>query len=162
MRKPKPFISVVITVVLLTISAGCGTNSPSPTVMPTPSSTAVPTSTLKPTVTPTPTPIPTETPTPIAETDLQPASMEAITQTYREVEINLSIITDGSLDSFNPSIHRIYLNPRFNNSKGENSQEAFAHFITLAFYKLWQSRRNADPAAADVDFESYLELWNKS
>jgi hypothetical protein len=88
--------------------------------------------------------------------------MEAITQTYMEVEINLSLITDKSLDSFNPSVHRIYLNPHFNNSKGENSKEALAHFTTLAFYKLWQSRKNTDPSTADVDFESYLQLWSQA
>ncbi|MBI5297330.1 MAG: hypothetical protein HY869_17770 [Chloroflexi bacterium] len=157
--KSRSLTLIILSIVLLTVLSGCGTFVSPPTLTATASSTAVPTSTLKPTSTPTPTQIATETTTPIVEKELQPAYIETIAQPYMDVEINLSIITDESLKSSNPPLHKIYINPRFNNSKGENSKDALAHFAARTFYRLWRSRQNSQ-TTSDEDFKAYLQLWS--
>ena len=160
--KAKSLMNIVMSVVLPIISVGCSTNISSPTVTPIPSKTALPTSTPTPILTSTPTMTATETLTPIVEKDLQSAFIETIAQTYMDVQINMSIITDASMDSFNPPIHKIYINPHFNNYDGENAKVALAHVVALTFYKLWRSRQNPPPPASDADFKAYLQLWSEA
>jgi hypothetical protein len=105
---------------------------------------------------------PTDAPIPILEQDLQPVYKETVAQAYMDVEINFSLLTDASLDSSNPHIHRIFINPRFNNYEGENSKDALAHFAALTFYKLWHSRQDTNQPVSDAEFKSYLELWSQA
>lgn len=156
------FIHVFTPIVLLAILSGCVTPFSAPTAIPTPSNTSIPTQTLIPTSTSTATQVPTATATLIVEKDLQPAFVEKISQTYENVEINLSIITDESMKGFSPHIEKVYINPHFSNSNGENSKEALAHFVALTLYKKWQLNQKLKKSGFDMDFDSYLQLWSQA
>ena len=153
---------IILSIILLTVSAGCGASVLPATTTPIPSNTAIPISTPKPTLTSSPTETPTQTPTPVVERDLQPAYIETVEQAYNDVEIKLSIVTDASLDSSNPPLHKIYINPHFNSYDGENSKDALAHLVALTFYKLWRSRQIPLQPTSDADFKSYLQLWSQA
>jgi hypothetical protein len=95
----------------------------------------------------------------IDEHDLRPNFTESIEQEYAGVKMKIQIITDESLD---PSIKKIFLNPNFKNSLGENSKEAISHAVSYMFFRTWWSNGVVEHTGTptDDDFSKYMSDWS--
>jgi hypothetical protein len=133
---------------------------PSPTVhLPSITFTEVATSTA--TFTPTFTNTPTPEPTKVDEIDLHPLYVETITIDYQGVKITTNIITDASID---PSIKKIFLNKKFKNAYGENSEEAISHFTAWTFFHVWWTKGLEKHSGSPTKeaFNNFMQLWSKA